>query len=141
MNEDQSGWDWLSVQLNDNTELMLYRLRRKDGSIEPYSSGTYIDATGCSTFLSNKDFTMNPTGTFWTSPQTHATYPISWRVSVPRIGIDLDISTPLQSQELANTDRIKIAPSYWEGAVDIAGVRAGRAIRGTGYLEMTGYAY
>jgi len=39
--EEQVGWDWLSVQLEDDTELMLYQLRRKDGSADPFSSGTY----------------------------------------------------------------------------------------------------
>ena len=43
---DEVGWDWLSLQLDDNTELMLYRLRHKDGTADPYSSGTYIDAEG-----------------------------------------------------------------------------------------------
>ena len=45
-NGDEVGWDWLSVQLNDNSELMLYRLRHKDGTVDPYSSGTYIDPQG-----------------------------------------------------------------------------------------------
>ena len=48
---DEVGWDWLSIQLNDNTELMLYRLRHKDGTADPYSSGTYIDAEGAPHFL------------------------------------------------------------------------------------------
>ena len=41
---DQVGWDWFSVQLDNKTELMLFQLRRKDGSIDPYSSGTFVDA-------------------------------------------------------------------------------------------------
>ena len=46
LSPDEAGWDWLSLQLSDNTELMLYRLRHKDGSIDPFSSGTYVDAQG-----------------------------------------------------------------------------------------------
>ncbi|MEO8727502.1 MAG: lipocalin-like domain-containing protein [Acidobacteriaceae bacterium] len=137
--EDIRGWDWLSIQLEDNAELMLYRLRRKDGSVGAYSSGTFVDASGASTHLSLKDFVMDPTGAVWTSPQTHATYPIAWRVAVPGLGLVLNVSTPLQSQELASTGPTKIAPSYWEGAVDFNGTRAGAAIHGVGYLEMTGY--
>ena len=48
----ERGWDWLSLQLDDNTEVMLYRLRHKDGSVDPYSSGSYIDAQGKCMFLS-----------------------------------------------------------------------------------------
>ncbi len=62
LDDNESGWDWLSVQLDDDTELMLYRIRRKDGSIDPFSSGTYIDANGKSTHLGLSDFTFMPAG-------------------------------------------------------------------------------
>src|SRR3974390_2724457 len=52
---DQAGWDWFSVQLGDNTELMLYRLRKKDGSVDPYSAGTFVDAKGHATHLRSMD--------------------------------------------------------------------------------------
>ena len=39
MDAEQVGWDWLSVQLEDNTELMLYQFRRKDGSTDPFTLG------------------------------------------------------------------------------------------------------
>ena len=31
---NQSGWDWFSLQMEDRTELMLFRLRRAEGSVE-----------------------------------------------------------------------------------------------------------
>ena len=40
------GWDWFAIQLDNNEELMLYRLRLKSGEVSPYSSGTFIDAQG-----------------------------------------------------------------------------------------------
>ena len=30
--------------------------------------------------------------------------------------------------------------SYWEGAIEVEGTRAGQPVKGRGYLEMTGYA-
>ena len=51
LESDQVGWDWFSIQLVDNTELMLFRIRRKDGAVDPYSAGTYVDAHGASTHL------------------------------------------------------------------------------------------
>lgn len=138
---DEAGWDWVSLQLSDNTELMLYRLRHKDGSVDPFSSGTYVDAQGTSTHLSQADFSMQPateTTEFWTSPDTNAKYPISWRISVPRIGLDVSITTRLRSQELVSRGRG--TPSYWEGAIDITGHQGDQAVTGVGYLEMTGYA-
>ena len=32
---EQQGWDWLSIQLADGRELMLYQLRRADGIARP----------------------------------------------------------------------------------------------------------
>lgn len=136
LDASESGWDWLSLQLEDNTEIMLYRLRHKDGSVDPNSSGTYVDAQGRSVYLSARDFTISPEGTSWTSAKTKGTYPVRWHVSIPEFGLVMEVTTPLADQELAGS----IGPSYWEGAIDIMGKRGGNALRGVGYLEMTGYS-
>ncbi len=137
LDQDEVGWDWLSLQLNDNTELMLYRLRHKDGSVDPYSSGTYVDGDGKATYLGLHDFTMTPLGETYTSPTTKAVYPVAWRVAIPSQGLDLQLKTQLRSQELTGANA---SLSYWEGAITINGTRGGVAIGGVGYLEMTGYA-
>ncbi len=54
-----TGWDWFAVQLDTGQELMLYRLRRKDGTSQQYSSGTYIDEKGAARFLKGSDFTSD----------------------------------------------------------------------------------
>ena len=59
---------------------MLYRLRHKDGSVDPFSSGTYVDAGGKSTYLGARDFSMTPVAQTFASPITHAVYPIAWRM-------------------------------------------------------------
>ncbi len=138
LDANQSGWDWLSLQFDDNTELMLYRFRRKDGSVDPFSAGTYVNADGQSTFLGATDFFMQPGGQTYTSADTHAVYPVAWHVSVPSLGLDLQIATPLPSQELVTPGNPAI--SYWEGAITISGKRNGAPAGGVGYLEMTGYA-
>jgi predicted secreted hydrolase len=134
---DQIGWDWLSIQLNDNTELMLFHLRRKDGSVDPFSAGTYIDAQGKSTHLRVDDFLLQPLTDTWASRATGATYPISWRISVPKLGISLEARTKLANQELVA--HATLLPAYWEGAISLAGRRGSASLSGVGYLEMTGY--
>ncbi len=119
----QTGWDWLSVQLDNNTEFMLFQLRRKDGTIDPYSSGTYIDAAGKAHHLEAKDFRLTPIEK-WTR------YPVHWRIEVPSLWIKLDCRAIVDSQELV----VSKGGTYWEGAVDYSG-----SARGVGYLEMTGY--
>jgi predicted secreted hydrolase len=154
LDPEQVGWDWFSIQLDDHSELMLFHIRRRDGSIDPYSAGTYVDAQGHTTHLRDSDFTLEPVGgstagsggssssgaisDWYQSPVSGAKYPIHWKVSVPKLNLELSATTPLASQELAGTS--EITPTYWEGAVTLAGTREAKPASGVGYLEMTGYA-
>jgi len=132
---EQQGWDWLSLQLGDGRELMLYQLRRSDGTRDPRSSGTLVDEQGRTRHLVAADFTLAPTGETWTAP-SGARYPVGWRIAVPGQQIALTVSTPLRSQELSTTGA---GVAYWEGMVQVTGTAGGRAVTGRGYLEMTGY--
>ncbi len=136
MSSDESGWDWISLQFDNNTELMLYRMRHKDGTIDPFSSGSYVDASGRTTFLSASDFSMQPEDDLWMSPKTKGRYPLRWQISVPRFGLEGTVTTALRNQELTS----KFGPSYWEGATVAAANQSGVSLHGVGYLEMTGYA-
>jgi predicted secreted hydrolase len=137
LESDQVGWDWLSLQLDDNTELMLFRIRRKDGSLDPFSAGTYVDAQGKSTHLRANDFVLQPLSDTWTSPTTSAVYPIAWKIVIPKLGVELEAHTPLPEQELAGN--ASFVPAYWEGAIRLTGHRGKLPLNGVGYLEMTGY--
>ena len=136
LDPSQAGWDWFSLQLDDSSELMLYRLRRKDGSEDPYSAGTYVNPWGHSRFLTSDAFSLEPSQR-WKNPNSGTTYPIRWRVRVPSLDVDLEISTPLLDQEFTGASRF--APSYWEGVIDIHGESSSHPVKGRGYLEMTGY--
>jgi predicted secreted hydrolase len=148
---EQRGWDWLSIQLSDGRELMLYRLRRADdrgprdadfssrgggGSRDPRSSGTLVDRSGRSTHLANDDFTLTP-GRAEFASKNGAVYPVEWTVTVPSQRIELTVTTPLADQELSLERSTGIA--YWEGMIDVAGRTAAGPVTGSGYLEMTGY--
>jgi predicted secreted hydrolase len=132
------GWDWVSLQLDDDTELMLYRFRQKDGSAGPFSAGTYVDAAGHARYLGFRDFTMQPGAERYVSRTTNGRYPTTWEIGVPSLGLQVNLSTPLPAQELVSG--LSAGLSYWEGAVVIRGTREGRKAAGVGYLEMTGYA-
>jgi predicted secreted hydrolase len=134
----QQGWDWFSLQLDDGSELMLYRLRRADGSVDTRSSGTLSRADGSRRHLSVSDFVLSPGSRAFTSTASGARYPVAWAVRVPSAGLDLEITTPLEDQELRTGASSGV--SYWEGAIDVRGRAGTRPVRGRGYLEMTGYA-
>jgi predicted secreted hydrolase len=138
VDETLSGWDWFAIQLENNEELMLYRLRTKAGTVSPYSSGTFVDAKGNARHLKSSEFTLSPSG-LWESQQSKGKYPLEWKISVPSLDISLRETTRLKNQELYVAGST-VSPAYWEGAVEYQGQAHGRDVGGSGYLEMTGYA-
>ena len=78
-------------------------MRRKDGSPDPFASGTYVDAQGKATHLTAQDISLEPLNETWTSPITKATYLVRWRLRVPSMGIEIELKTPLKTQEIAST--------------------------------------
>lgn len=134
---NQQGWDWYSLQLDDRSELMLYVMRRKDGSIESLSGGTYVRPDGKAVHLPLSAFSTSATGR-WRSHVSGATYPSGWTVRVPSQRLDLKLTPTLRHQELY--DSSPLALTYWEGAVTVTGSARGKPVRGRGYVELTGYA-
>jgi predicted secreted hydrolase len=128
----QVGWDWFSIQLGDGSEIMVFQIRRDDGSIDPYSSGSWISPQGDMLHLEREEIEIGVEDT-WRSPDSGAVYPIAWRIKIPSIGLDLNIRTSLKDQEM------DVSYTYWEGAVAANGYSNGMDISGTGYVEMTGY--
>ena len=133
----QVGWDWFSIQLDDGTELMLFQLRRADGGRDPHSSGTYVGPGGEARAVTATDITL-AAGRHWRSAASGASYPVVWRLEVAAHQLVLDVRAALPDQELRTAESTGV--TYWEGAIEVRGTRAGRAVGGRGYLEMTGYA-
>jgi predicted secreted hydrolase len=138
LNRNQVGWDWISLQLSDGRDLMLYRLRLKNGGVEPFSSGTLVEKNGSSRHLKRADFSMIPVGS-WESPSTKGTYPARWKLAVPSAKLSLEVVPVMPEQEL-KPRRSGTNLAYWEGLVDARGTIGNRAVTAQGYVEMTGYA-
>ena len=137
LDKDLVGWDWFSLQLDDQRDLMLYRLRRANGSTDRVSSGTLIDREGRGQHLSIKDFTLEPIS-YWTSPTSKARYPQQWRLTIPSQQLSLELTPLMAEQELSTKHSTQV--TYWEGAIEATGSSQGKPTRGQGYMELTGYA-
>ena len=134
LSKDQVGWDWFSLQFEDGSEAMLFQLCLKEGGRDIHSGGTFVNAQGQITAIGNDDFSLEPVR-WWVSPATKARYPLEWNLTVPKLGIAVRIHAAMDNQELL------LSPvSYWEGAIRVDGQLGNAAVRGKGYLEMTGYA-
>ncbi len=132
LSPDVEGWDWFAIQLDDGRDLMLYRLRRHDGSTSPFSGGSLVAPGGERTALGPDDFVLEPLA-HWRSRRSGVRYPIAWRASLPRHGLELEVRPVLDEQE------ILLGVRYWEGAVRVSGLAYGEAISGRGYVELAGY--
>lgn len=135
---DQVGWDWLSLQLFDGRELMAYRLRRQDGSTDPFSTVAWIDAAGQVRQIGPDNFKWTVLN-HWRSRKTGADYPALVRLEAfnPAIGRPetFTVQPFVADQELAG----KISGvGYWEGACRV--LDANNKEIGRAYLELTGYA-
>lgn len=126
------GWDWFSLQLDDGSDLMLFQIRNQDGSLEPVSSGTYVDQAGHVQTLELEDFSVEVLGD-WTSGESGIEYPAEWRLRVPTLGLELHLNPLLNDQE------VNLSTIYWEGAVRVEGSLLGRPLHGRGFVELTGY--
>ena len=130
---DQVGWDWFSIHLADGRDLMIYLLRKLDGTLAAASSGTLVEKSGRARHLPLADIKVDVLGR-WRSPKSGASYPGRWRIAVPTAGIELTMATTVSDQELRTGESTGII--YYEGAIEGQGKSAGQQ----GYVEMTGYA-
>ena len=137
LSDNQVGWDWFGLQLDNGIELMLYHIRQKDGIIDPFSSGTLIWPDGSSKHLTLSDFQITSSG-LWQSPKSGGKYPNAWQISMPGEGFTLSLMPSVSDQELITAKSTGV--TYWEGSVNVQGTRKGQAVSGKGYVELTGHA-
>lgn len=129
--EDQEGWDWFSIQLNDGRDLMYFNVRHASGDVTPYSDGALFAQDGSKRELKSTELQLDVLDT-WESPKG-GVYPSRWRMRVPSEELDLNIEPFFNNQEL------DVAVRYWEGAVKVSGTAGNQPISGVGYVELTGY--
>ena len=132
LDEGVVGWDWFSLQLDDGRDLMVYQLRRADGTADPLSAGSLVAGDGSYRTLAGAEYRIEPLAS-WSSPATDRAYPSRWRLTVPSAKLELEVDPVLEAQELSHSF------VYWEGAVRVRGTAGGEPLAGRGYVELTGY--
>lgn len=131
------GWDWLSLQLNDGSEVMV-SLVWDTADRQPIARyGTYVATDGGVHPLDGSHITLTPLGT-WTSPNTGAVYPMGWGLDITSLPLTVTLTPEQQEAEFVGRKYLPVA--YWEGAVSVAGEKAGVAVSGRGFVELVGYA-
>ena len=129
--EDQQGWDWFALQLDDGSDLMLYRIRASDGGMDPHSKGVLVHEDGRRVFLDADQVDLEVLDT-WESPEGRR-YPVAWDLRIPEQDLALEVQPRMRAQEITG------AFNYWEGAVHGRGHHGDTEVSFQGYLELSGY--
>ncbi len=135
---EQVGWDWFGLTLDDGRDLMVYLLRRADGSTS-WASGTLRDADGRVIELEGPE--VEALGEFRPDDlgEGELPYPAEWRLRVFSEGLDLRVRPLLADQEnRLGPDQPGPRIPYWEGAADVLAWDIGTPL-GRGFVELTGY--
>ncbi len=123
--EDQTGWDWFSLQFDDGQELMYYQLRDNTGKAHPSSDGNWTNPESQQTRINSSDIALFE-NEYWLSP-TGISYTTEW--SMLYAGQEWII------RALVDDQFMNLSVPYWEGTVEILDANDGNKL-GRGYLEM-----
>lgn len=132
-----AGWQWFAVQLDDGGSLMITQSRGINGEIfDTY--GTFMSPDGTVRDLQAEadgiDLTVLGE---WTSPESGATYPSGWSLTIDSLSIDLIINPTAKDQEVQLG--LPSASTYWEGKASVSGRQNRTPVAGKAYVELSGY--
>ena len=130
------GWDWLSLNLDDGSDLMVSVVWEQEDGAHIATYGTYIPPDSSPVHLPSDDISLDPTDS-WTSPETGGVYPMGWTLGIDSLDLDLILVPVIEESEFAISEIIPVV--YWEGSVAATGNKDGAAVSGNGFVEMVGY--
>jgi len=129
------GWEWLAVNLDDGSDLMLFSQRLMKSGRTVNRSG-FLRRPGAAPIWFD-DFISKPLR-HWESPETHCRYPTSWEFFLPGLDGTIRFEPEIDHQEIPVYGLIR---AIWEGAGLVSGTIAGRPVSGRARLELQGYGF
>lgn len=128
------AWNWVAAQLDDGTDVSVYDLVHNESGRNVGRWAIIADASGKRRAF--QDFTLTPK-TPWRSTRTFEEYPTVFHLEVPGADLTLDVRAAFADQELVT---VLSKPAFWEGRCSVHGAFAGRAVKGLGYVERSGFS-
>lgn len=127
--KDRWGWDWFSIQLDNDTEMVCCVYG--DGKGKTY----FADISYADHHQEHyKEIKIIPLKRNWKSPKSKAVYPLAWKIKIPEKNIELDLATKIDNQEM-----LFGSINYWEGPLSVRGNFDGEKVKGIGFMELVGY--
>ncbi len=128
----ERGWQWFSVQLDDETDIICWNIVNLDGTVES-SDLTMMLADG--SIYHTTDIQLEAADS-WESPDTDQTYGMTWTLREPKRDLDLEMQARFPQQEIILFEGTPYTWHFWEGGTTVSGEIDGSAVSGTGYAEL-----
>ena len=122
-------WDWFSVQLDDDTEMVCCVY--DDGKVKTYFADISYSDNRQEHY---KEIEIIPLEKHRISPKSKAVYPLLWKIKIPAKNINLNLTAKIENQEM-----LFGSINYWEGPLQVDGDFGGEKVRGVGFMELVGY--
>jgi len=136
-------WDWFSISLDNGMRILAYRQFAMGPGQPVMEYVSVMDAEGnayhfnrsadyCTLVFDYKDY--------WRSPQTGKLYSSGWGLTVPALGLSLELEPLSAAQETLFPADERLASQrmpFWEGTCDVAATVHGEPIRGLAFVETT----
>lgn len=127
------GWDWFSVQLDSDTEVIFWQIINPDGSVDSQDL-TMMFGDGSIYHTADVDVEMLDS---WVSPETGNEYGILWHVREDGRDLDLEIRARYAGQEIRVLEEVEeMDLDFWEGGTTVTGHLDGGPVAGIGYAEL-----
>ena len=129
------AWDWAAVQLDNGWDISVASLvdpRSPDLKVMELRA-IVVDPKGVRHTPKDLHFQRE---NLWTSVRTFNEYPTQYRIVMPSMGIDLQLTSPFPDQECVT---LIAKPGFWEGRMDVAGTFDGKPTTGLGFVECNGF--
>ncbi|MFF8610902.1 polyprenyl synthetase family protein [Streptomyces sp. NPDC015346] len=126
------SWEWTGVQLDNGWEISCIHARNTD----PVTGATTLELTRASAVapdgsISYHDLTWRPTR-HWTSMSTLNTYPTAVHVSVPALGLDIEVTAPASGRELHT---MTVGRAFWQSPATVRGTMGATPVAGTAFVQ------
>lgn len=131
-----TNWLWMSIQLENDEDLMVWRAVSLDGT-GVKGGVTYVSPDCDQVNYQPSDFMLQATAQPWTSPVTMLKYDQGWHFELPDQNLALDIAPLLHDAEIRAAGSIP----YWEVDADVKGTKDGQDVKGYAYSEDVHFAF
>lgn len=129
------GWDWFSVQLENNLDLMMFQVRDQKTKEIIKTAAFEVDEKAKVRSIPEELISIEATES---TNLGSVVYPIAWNITVPApYSMDLLIKARFADQLFKTIGQV--TPVYWEGSCFTEGTYLGRPVKGQGFTEMAGY--